>query len=418
MVEPSSEVGILVATLFIGINTLRNEYSIVGYLSFGGHARRVALVWNITFLAALVVSFLFKETSTISRGSIVLLYLTGLVGLVVLRAAIVHRTKTSAVVGKISALRVVLVGTEEALRDFTARYQPWSVGIDVVSCAVLRGPETLGDDLALASASARMLHPDDIFILVPWSQSETIDACVAAFIKVPASIHLGPQRVLDRFSKASVSRIGTIASLHLVRQPLTTTEVVIKRVVDILVASVMIVVLLPAFFVVAVAIKLDSPGPVFFVQGRYGFNQRTFRIVKFRSMTVTESDRAMRPATRGDVRVTAVGRFLRRYNIDELPQLVNVIRGEMSLVGPRPHALLQNQHYERSIADYARRHNVRPGVTGWAQIHGLRGEITSEDFMRRRLEHDLYYIDNWTMGLDLRILGLTLLSAKAFENAF
>ncbi len=418
MAQPSTAIGILVSILFIAINVLRNEYSIVGYLSFGGHARRVALVWNITFLGALVLSFMVKETSAISRGSIVLLYASGLFCLVWLRAIIVHRTKMSAIVGKISALRVVLAGSEAALRDFSARYQPWAAGIDVVSCSVLRGPETLDEDLALAAASARVLHPDDIFILVPWSQTRTIDACVAAFIKVPASIHLGPELVLDRFSKASISRIGKIASLHLVRQPLSTAEVVIKRVFDVVVAMAMLIVLLPLFGLIAVAIKRDSPGPVFFMQRRYGFNQQTFRIVKFRSMTVTESDRAMRPATRNDDRVTRVGRFMRRYNIDELPQLLNVIRGDMSLVGPRPHALIQNQHYERSIAEYARRHNVRPGVTGWAQIHGLRGEITSEDFMRRRLEHDLYYIDNWTMGLDLRILGMTILSAKAFENAF
>ena len=418
MAQPSTEIGVVVSILFIAINSLRNEYSIMNYLSFGGHARRVALVWNTTFLGALVLSFMVKETSSISRVSIVLLYASGLVGLIVARASIVHRVKTSAIVGKISALRVVLAGSETALQEFSTRYQPWAAGIDVVSCSVLRGPETLDEDLALAAASARVLHPDDIFILVPWSQTETIDACVAAFIKVPASIHLGPQQVLDRFSKASVSRIGRIASLHLVRQPLTTTEIVIKRIFDIVVSLAMVVALLPLFGVIALAIKLDTPGPVFFVQRRYGFNQQTFRIVKFRSMSVTESDRAMRPATRNDDRVTRVGRFMRRYNIDELPQLLNVIRGDMSLVGPRPHALIQNQHYERSIADYARRHNVRPGVTGWAQIHGLRGEIASEDFMRRRLEHDLYYIDNWTMGLDLRILGMTVLSAKAFENAF
>ena len=169
---------------------------------------------------------------------------------------------------------------------------------------------------------------------------------------------------------------------------------------------------------IALAIKLDSPGPVFFLQRRYGFNQETFRILKFRTMTVTEDGAAVRGATRDDPRTTRVGRILRRINFDELPQLINVVRGQMSLVGPRPHALVHNQQYEHTIANYARRHNVKPGMTGWAQIHGLRGEITSETKMRLRLEHDLYYIDNWSFGLDLRIFAATMLSPKAFENAF
>ena len=135
-------------------------------------------------------------------------------------------------------------------------------------------------------------------------------------------------------------------------------------------------------------------------------------------MNVTEDGSAVRGATRDDPRVTRVGRILRRANFDELPQLVNVILGQMSLIGPRPHALVHNQQYERTIADYARRHNVKPGMTGWAQIHGLRGEITSETKMRARLEHDLHYIDNWSLGLDVRILAVTLFSPKAFENAY
>ena len=333
-------------------------------------------------------------------------------------AAAVYQVRESAGAGRIASLRALLVGEEESLRDFLARYQPWTVGIHIVASAVLRGGDSLREDLALAAASARVLRPDDIFILLPWSRTEAIDACVEAFTQVPASIHLGPQRVLDRFAKARVSRIGSIASLHLVRRPLNSFEQVVKRAFDIIAGSILLVLLTPLFFMIGLAIKLDSRGPVFFVQRRYGFNQEVFHILKFRSMTVIEDGLAVRGVTRGDVRVTRVGRILRRANFDELPQLVNVIRGQMSLVGPRPHALVHNQQYEKTIADYARRHNVKPGMTGWAQIHGLRGEISSDAKMHARLVHDLYYIDNWSFGLDLRILAFTLLSPKAFENAF
>ena len=410
--------GILLASLFVLLSALRAEYEIVQYLAFAGHARRVLFVWNMTFLTALVLVFFLKESGEVSRATAVLTYLTGYASIVALRVVLAARTKRRAREGNLCVLRVVLVGGEADLRAFAATHKPWTVGVDVIASAVLRGPDTLGEDLALAAASSRVLRPDDIFILAPWTDNEVVEAALAAFMNVPAAIHLGPQPVLDRFTKANVHRIGTIASLHLVRQPLTFLQTTTKRLLDLVGALTLLVLSAPIFVLVAIAIKLDSGGAVFFVQRRYGFNQQTFRVLKFRSMSVAEDDRTLRSATRHDVRVTRIGRLLRRTNLDELPQLLNVLRGEMSLVGPRPHALAHNQQYERTIADYARRHNVKPGITGWAQIHGLRGEVVSDEVMRARVEHDLYYIDNWTLGLDLRILGHTVLSPKAFANAY
>ncbi len=413
-----AEIGLPVALLFVTTNLLREEYGISVYLTFAGHARRVLLAWNMAFLTALVATFAVRRAGGYALEDMVLFYGVGLFVLVWCRALLVFRLKSSALVGKVSAMRVVLVGAERELNDFSARYQPWTLGVDVVASSVLRGPDTLAVDLALAAASARVLRPDDVYVLVPWSDDTTIDACVAAFMKVPASIHLGPQPVLDRFSKASVSRVGRIASLHLVRPPLTTTAVMLKRAFDVVVGFALLIALLPAFAAIALAIKLDSHGPVFFLQRRYGFNQETFHIVKFRTMSVAEDGAGVAQAVRDDPRITRVGRFLRRHSVDELPQLLNVLRGDMSLVGPRPHALAHNQRFERSIAVYARRHNVKPGITGWAQINGLRGAIASDEVMALRVDHDLYYIDNWTFGLDLRILGMTALSSRAYQNAF
>ena len=418
MLSPLAGSGILLASLFVLLSALRAEYEIVQYLAFAGHARRVLFVWNMTFLTALVLVFFLKESGEVSRATAVLTYLTGYASIVALRVVLAARTKRRARDGNLCVLRVVLVGGEADLRAFAATHKPWTVGVDVIASAVLRGPDTLGEDLALAAASSRVLRPDDIFILAPWTDNEVVEAALAAFMNVPAAIHLGPQPVLDRFTKANVHRIGTIASLHLVRQPLTFLQTTTKRLLDLVGALALLVLSAPIFVLVAIAIKLDSGGAVFFVQRRYGFNQQTFRVLKFRSMSVAEDDRTLRSATRHDVRVTRIGRLLRRTSLDELPQLLNVLRGEMSLVGPRPHALAHNQQYERTIADYARRHNVKPGITGWAQIHGLRGEVVSDEVMRARVEHDLYYIDNWTLGLDLRILGHTVLSPKAFANAY
>ncbi len=176
--------------------------------------------------------------------------------------------------------------------------------------------------------------------------------------------------------------------------------------------------LTPLLIAVAVMIKLDSRGPVFFMQRRYGFNQKPFRIIKFRTMHTLDDGAVIQQARRDDPRITRVGRWLRRWNIDEIPQLFNVLKGDMSLVGPRPHALSHNHQYERRILLYARRHNVKPGITGWAQIHGFRGETDTDDKMEKRVAHDLYYIDNWSPWLDVTILIRTVISARSYRNAY
>jgi Undecaprenyl-phosphate glucose phosphotransferase len=325
--------------------------------------------------------------------------------------------KSQAKVRAISARRIFLVGFEADMERFSEQYQPWKLGMRIVAAVVLRGDGTLKDDLTLAAASARILRPDDVFILAPWSQKETIDACVNAFLRVPASIHLGPERILDRFLDVQIERNGPIASLNLVRRPLNTFEIVQKRAFDIVASLCALALLSPVFVIISLLIKMDSKGPVLFRQRRYGFNQEPFRIYKFRSMTSMDDGRHIPQAQQNDPRVTRVGRLLRRLNFDELPQLVNVLRGEMSLVGPRPHALAHDQHFERTIALYARRHNVKPGITGWAQVNGFRGDTSTNDKMRNRVEHDLHYIDNWSLFLDLRIMFLTVFSNKAYRNA-
>jgi exopolysaccharide biosynthesis polyprenyl glycosylphosphotransferase len=238
------------------------------------------------------------------------------------------------------------------------------------------------------------------------------------FMALPAEIHLGPEQILHKFETTQLSKRGPMSSLQLTRPPLSRFEVMLKRLFDLLAAGSGLALLTPLLLVVMALIKLDSTGPVFFLQRRYGFNQREFRIVKFRTMTTLDDGDEIRQAVRGDPRITRIGRWLRRWNIDEIPQLFNVLAGDMTLVGPRPHALTHNHDYERKISLYARRHNVKPGITGWAQIHGFRGETNTDDKMRLRVEHDLYYIDNWSLWLDLRILIQTVLSPAAYRNAY
>lgn len=411
-------IGAILALFVVTPNILSRYYVIDNYVSLKGHARHLVLSWNLAAMGALAVAFLTKTSADFSRGAGVFVYLFGFISLALARASLVHLVRSGSSAGAMLSRRVFLVGREDMISAFMARHDLSDMGLDVVAAAVLRGGAgTLPDDLALAAASARMLRPDDVFILAPWSDTDTIDATVDAFLRVPAAIHLGPERVLERFERARIDKVGSLQSLFLVHRPLNPAQIIAKRAMDVALSAMLLALLAPLFAIVAALIKFDSKGPVFFAQRRYGFNQQPFRVFKFRSMTAMDDGRVVRQATRGDARVTRVGAWLRRLSIDELPQLFNVLRGEMSLVGPRPHALAHDQAFERRIALYARRHNVKPGITGWAQVNGLRGETDTDEKMRARVEHDLFYIDNWSFGFDVKILILTAFSPKTFSNA-
>ncbi len=410
--------GLLVAVLFIVPGALRHDYAITRYLSHKGHAKRTLTLWGIAVAGALGFAFLTKTTDSFSRGGTLGLAVGGLAGLLVLRTALVGLMQARAAVGRVASRHVFLVGDEDMIRAFSERHTPHQVGLRIVGAAVLRpGEDSRADDLALAVASARVLRPDDIYILVPWGDRERLEASIDAFMGVPAAVHLSPERFFDKFDDLHIIRNGSVASLRLVRRPLSSSEVLAKRALDVVLAASALVVLAPLFAVLTVLIRRESPGPAFFMQRRYGFNQEPFRIYKFRSMSATEDGRQVRQATAGDSRITRVGRFMRRTNIDELPQLINVLRGEMSLVGPRPHAMAHDQAFEREVARYARRHNVRPGITGWAQVNGWRGETDTPEKVLGRVEHDLFYIDNWSLLLDLSIMVRTVFSRKAYKNA-
>ncbi len=421
-------VGILAASIFAISNVFRGEYRLPNFFAFKPHARRTIQLWNVTLICLLMLGFLAQISVDYSRGWIVLFYFVTLAGLIVLRFLIVRITALGRAAGLISAQRICLIGTGAHVGAFVQRYQPWALGLNIVGCrfltpvAAMASAEhrraVLDRDLAEAVASVRSLEPDAIYLLLPWSATETIDRCAKTFLALPVEIHLGPEQILHKFDEVELAKIGPLASLQLTRLPLSRAEVVQKRFFDLVFASLGLIVLTPLILAVVILIKLDSPGPIFFLQRRYGFNQQPFRIIKFRTMRALEDGAVVPQARRDDPRLTKVGRWLRRWNIDELPQLCNVLASDMSLVGPRPHALAHDQKYERRIAQYARRHNVKPGITGWAQVCGLRGEISSEEKMRERVEHDLYYIDNWSLWLDVKILVMTIFSSKAHSGAY
>ena len=416
----NAQLGIFAALLFVGFNVKRHSYAIGDYLDLAGHAERVFSLWNSAFLAAATAGFMLRAIADSSRGAFVVFYFVGLGALYASRAALVILTKRHAGKGNMLTSRVMIVGDRSAIGTLLQQHSLARRGMEVVSTRVLdeKGRQ-LDVELAEAVEAARRLMPDDIIIAVPIEKSAAVESCMTAFMRVPAAIHLHLDRnnPLHRFSGPLLNSAAGISSFRLPADSMSAVGASLKRMCDISLSLVALVLLAPLFALVAIAIKLDSAGPVFYLQTRHGFNKTQFRIFKFRSMQTTEQGAAIRQATANDPRVTGVGRLLRRYNIDELPQLLNVLRGEMSLVGPRPHALVHDMAFETEISLYARRHNVKPGITGWAQVNGLRGETDTPEKILRRVRYDLHYIDNWSLVFDIWIMCLTLFSRKAYSNA-
>ena len=259
---------------------------------------------------------------------------------------------------------------------------------------------------------------DEILIAMPMTNELRIANLVEQLSLLPADIRICPSATAFRIPPKRLLDYEGLAVLELERRPMEGWAPIIKNAEDKLLASFLLIAFAPFFVLIALAVKLDSRGPAIFKQRRHGFNHEVFTLYKFRTMHVVEDGPGITQATRQDPRVTRVGRFLRKTSLDELPQLFNVLRGDMSLVGPRPHALSHNEYYSTVLARYANRHKVKPGMTGWAQVNGYRGETDTPEKMRRRVEHDLWYIENWSVWLDVKILAMTPFYGFVNTNAF
>jgi polysaccharide biosynthesis protein PslA len=266
--------------------------------------------------------------------------------------------------------------------------------------------------LRAACALIQAGEADLVIIALPEAASRRIAAIMNRMSGMAVDIRLAPDTARFYRPDARVSSIGGLPFLHLRDKPISGMAAAAKRAEDLVIGMPLLCLTAPLMLLVALAIRLDGPGPVLFIQPRLGFNNRVIRVRKFRTMRGMISDEGgCRQAVRGDPRVTRVGRWLRRTSLDELPQLINVVGGSMSLVGPRPHALgtaAAGLPFEAAAADYGSRHRVKPGMTGWAQVRGWSGETDTVEKLRRRVEHDLHYIAHWSLWFDLRILALTV----------
>jgi Undecaprenyl-phosphate glucose phosphotransferase len=263
---------------------------------------------------------------------------------------------------------------------------------------------------------------DKVIIALPWSAEERMLQLLRQLAEYPVHVRLAPDLITYHFPGRVLSDVGGVPLLHLLDRPISGWGYLVKRAEDIAIAGAALLVFALPMLAIALAVRLDSPGPILFRQPRIGFNNRPFEVLKFRTMHAHLSERQItRQATKGDPRITRVGAILRKLSLDELPQLLNVLRGDMSVVGPRPHApqtRAAGRPFEEVVARYAARHRVKPGMTGLAQVRGWRGETDTEEKIIRRVESDLEYIENWSVWLDAAILLRTMLLVVRTKNAY
>jgi Undecaprenyl-phosphate glucose phosphotransferase len=411
--------------LAVGIQTVST--SLKHYVGFQMQPVRRVL-WNastaVTIAFSLLLSglFLLKVATDYSRGAFLLQLIIVFTTVLGVRSVAHARIRAAIANNWAQARRAIVFGTPQECASACPALA--EAGIRVVcSLSIPVNDLSFGGESSRAARrrileTCRGARAEEVVIMTKSEELERTARLVEFLCELPVSVHLVPIDTGMLFRSARLGELGKLITVQLFSSPMSIVERVLKRSFDLVAASVGLIVLAPLLIVVAITIKLDSRGPVIFRQTRHGYNNDVFRVFKFRTMMADEDGHVFSQAKKNDSRVTRVGRVLRRTNVDELPQLANVLLGEMSIVGPRPHPVAMNQIFEPHISPLSRRHNVKPGITGWAQVNGHRGETDTLEKMERRFEYDIYYVDNWSFAFDVKIILMTLFSKSAYRNAF
>lgn len=389
-------------------------------------AAKVALAWTVVQLGVLVLAFVLHRTESISRLWFIGWTVLTCVSLIGTRFAV--RSVLSHVRNAGLNLRhVAIVGCGTHCQDIARniRRSPGS-GFRAMAAFDARPGSDVSrsriptfNDFNGFVGFVRRHSVREIWLALPLSEEQTILKFVNEFHDDFVNVRFIPDvRSMALFDSGVTDLIG-MPAISLVGSPLPAHALLKKEIFDRIFAAFALLALMPILASVALAVKLSSPGPVFFTQKRKGADGRVFRIYKFRTMKLhTEQVGQLKQATRDDPRITRVGALLRRTSLDELPQFYNVLRGDMSVVGPRPHALEHDELYQKIVSGYLQRYRIKPGITGWAQVNGHRGETDRVEKMERRVEHDLYYLRHWSFALDMRIVAATVLHGLVNRNAY
>jgi Undecaprenyl-phosphate glucose phosphotransferase len=422
---PHCAVGLLAS--FIHILRLSGS----GYYDFQNAAKprvesvEIIVAWITTGLLLAFFAFLLKIGVAYSRGAFVIFFFLAPLGLIAVRKISKVLLKKAIARGLVGRRDIILIGDPGELSVLEPMDLLAFFGAGHVNRFILSKDE---DPLARASNDIRVINSvanfvrehnsGEILLAVPWTDTARIEFLRDHIKVLPVSIRLLPDMGVRSLTGFSSSARQNVVTVEILGAPLSSIEQGVKRGGDLLLAGLALVFFLPMMLLTAIAIKLDGPGPVIFRQYRKGFNGKQFVMFKFRTMTVQENGEQVKQAQRNDPRVTRIGKLLRAASIDELPQLLNVMSGEMSLIGPRPHALAHDSYFENVLSDYAFRHHVKPGITGWAQCNGARGATPTVEHIQNRVKLDLWYINNWSLWLDLQILVKTFFEILRKRNAY
>ncbi|MET0656912.1 MAG: undecaprenyl-phosphate glucose phosphotransferase [Steroidobacteraceae bacterium] len=386
---------------------------------------RIFSEWLLVSAALLLMAFAFKVTETFSRRVILTWFALTPFVVVAAEAALRRYAAFSALRGKIQQSHIIIGANEAGWRlarrlmahPHLGRFKGFFDDRGAKRLPDLPQEQLLGEMTDIVDY-VRLNGVSNIYICLPIRADVRITKLMEELKDTTASVYFVPDIFMFDLMQARVCEIDGIPMLAVCETPFAGLDGVIKRASDIVFSSVLLLLVWPVLLLIALGVRMSSPGPILFCQRRYGMYGEAINVYKFRSMKVCEDKGAIVQAQRNDPRVTRFGAFLRRTSLDELPQLFNVFNGSMSLVGPRPHAVSHNEEYRRLIDGYMLRHKVRPGITGWAQVNGLRGETDTVDKMQRRVEFDLDYLRNWSLALDLNILFRTATLVLRDRNAY
>ena len=406
-------------------------YSVEALRRFMRQSARLIVAWSCVFALLTVIAFFTKVGAEFSRVWLASWYGIGLAILLLFRAlmsVLVHHWNSE---GRLERHAVVIGGGERGADLIRALDESNDTDIRITGVFDDRSDERSPTNVAgypkLGTVSelvelARKVRIDLLIVSLPLTAENRLLEILKALWVLPVDIRLSAHTNKLRFRPRSYSYIGDVPFFDVFDKPLADWDYILKSIEDRVIAFLALIALSPLMILTAILIKLDSKGPVFFKQKRFGFNNELIEVYKFRSLrTDMEDANASKLVTKDDPRVTRVGRFIRKSSIDELPQLFNVLKGDLSLVGPRPHAVMAkaaDRLYTEVVDGYFARHRVKPGITGWAQVNGWRGETDTTEKIQRRVEHDLYYIENWSVLFDLYILAMTPFSLVNTEQAY
>ncbi|HZB90579.1 MAG TPA: undecaprenyl-phosphate glucose phosphotransferase [Stellaceae bacterium] len=415
---------ILGVVVVANVMMILDAYDLADLRNWRRQTLKVVGGWGVSIAILLAIAFFDKISLQYSRLWIGSWFLLGTAFSGASRAALAAYIGRRRRCGTLS-LNVAIVGLEPFAQQVMKQIT-WPGDLEVRVIGIF-APRLSAVGTGVASDAtvagllrlARKMHIDEIIVHLPERRDAEFSAVLRKLGELPVNVNLCPDLSDLPIPPRKLTVLQETFMINVFERPLAGWAAVLKRVEDVTLSALLLLLFAPLMLLLGLLVRLDSRGPALFRQQRFGFNNNPITVLKFRTMRVDAgNDQNVPQARRGDPRVTRIGRFLRRTSLDELPQLINVLKGDMSLIGPRPHAIAHNEYYAELIDGYLRRHRVKPGITGWAQVNGWRGETADVAAMHERVKHDLYYIENWSLRLDIAILLRTLLVGFIHRNAY